>query len=43
VDEPYVQAFVTPQLLAFIEILTPFLIAARQIEAPPKITTIEIR
>ncbi len=42
VDEPYVQAFVTPQLLAFrLQILTPFLIAARQIEAPPwKITTI---
>ena len=42
VDEPYLQAFVTPQLLVKrLQILTPFLIAARQIQAPPwKITTI---
>lgn len=42
VDEPYLQAFVTPQLLGLrLQMLTPFLIAARQIEAPPwKITTI---
>jgi hypothetical protein len=40
VDEPYLQAFVTPQLLVQrLQMLTPFLIAARQIEAPPwKIT-----
>jgi hypothetical protein len=42
VDEPYLQAFVKPQLLVKrLQLLTPFLIAARQIEAPPwKITTI---
>lgn len=42
VDEPYLQAFVTPQLLVKrLQMLTPFLIAARQLEAPPwKITTI---
>lgn len=42
VDEPYLQAFVTPQLLAeHLRMLTPFLIAARQIAVQPwKITTI---
>ncbi len=42
VDEPYLQAFVTPQVLVQrLQMLTPFLIAARQIKAPPwKITTI---
>ena len=42
VDEPYVQAFVPPELMVNrLQISTPFLIAARQIEAAPwKITTI---
>ena len=42
VDEPYLQAFVPPQLLVNrLQMSTPFLIAARQIETPPwKITTI---
>ncbi len=42
VDEPYLQAFVTPQLLVKrLQTLTPFLIAARHLEAAPwKITTI---
>ena len=42
VDEPYLEAFVTPRLLTNrLQMLTPFLIAAREIAAPPwKITTI---
>lgn len=42
VDEPYLQAFVQPQsLVDRLQMSTPFLIAARQIEAAPwKITTI---
>jgi len=42
VDEPYLQAFVTPKLLVKrLQTLTPFLMAARQFEAAPwKITTI---
>ncbi|MBV9386323.1 MAG: hypothetical protein JOZ78_07840 [Chroococcidiopsidaceae cyanobacterium CP_BM_ER_R8_30] len=42
VNEPYLQAFVTPQLLAeHLRRLTPFLIAARQVaDQPWKITTI---